>query len=165
MYLKSFPPFERFKTSTLLLWSLRKKVEFSAVYDGEKFCGLTYVTYDDDTVYLLYLAVSEKLRGQGYGSKILTMLDERFPDKQIVIDIEPVVKTAKNYQQRLKRLRFYQRNGFKLTGEKLVDDDGEFVTMVSHHKFDHDAFLECVKKASLGLYKIELKETGASDET
>ena len=75
--------------------SLHRNVKFHAIYDDGKFCGITYYAENDNTVYLTYLAVSEKLRGQGYGSKILTMLEDNFPDKQIVIDIEPVTKKVK----------------------------------------------------------------------
>ena len=83
----------------------------NAVYDGEVFCGMVCYYISDNTVYLAYLAVESELRGNGYGSKILHMLEEKYPDQQIVLDIEPLDPDAENYHQRVSRLRFYQKNG------------------------------------------------------
>ena len=93
------------------------------LYDEDKFCGIAYYVISDSTVYLTYLAVNKDLRGQGYGTKILSLLEKQYPDQAIVIDIEPVVPTAKNYQQRVSRLKFYERNGFHRTDQKLKDQD------------------------------------------
>lgn len=58
--------------------SLHKKVRFRALYDNEQFCGIVYFAEGDATVYLAYLAISKKLRGRGYGTDILKVLENKF---------------------------------------------------------------------------------------
>lgn len=143
---------------SLLAMSLHKNVKFHAIYDAGKFCGITYYASNENTVYLTYLAVNEELRGQGYGSKILTMLENKFPDKQIVIDIEPVTKKAKNYKQRVSRLKFYERNGFHKTNQRLKDADGEFEALTTGEKFDRDSFIKTLHQMSFGFYQAKVEK-------
>jgi GNAT superfamily N-acetyltransferase len=58
-----------------------------------------------------FLAVEEKERGKGYGSKILSFLKERYKGKSIFLAMEEMDERAKNYEERVKRQRFYQKNG------------------------------------------------------
>lgn len=156
--MSAFPASERFSMPSLLTMALRKSVKFHAIYDNDVFCGLTYYVEGRDTVYLTYLAVNKQLRGQGYGSKILTLLENRFPDKQIIIDIEPVVKSAKNYEQRVSRLRFYERNGFHRTNQMLKDSDGEFEALTTGKKFNKLGFIRDLKKMSFGFYQFKVEK-------
>ena len=48
-------------------------------------------------------------------SRILTHFRERYGDVPQLLEIEPVVREAGNYQQRVRRLAFYERNGFTVT--------------------------------------------------
>jgi len=86
------------------------------------------------------------------------MLEDRFPDKQIVIDIEPVTKKAKNYKQRVSRLKFYERNGFHRTDRKLVDPDGEFEALTTGKKLDIDSFTRMLKQMSFGFYQAKVEK-------
>lgn len=81
----------------MVLMSLRRKLQLNAVYDGEVFCGMVCYYTSDNTVYLAYLAVEPELCGNGYGSKIPHMLEEKHPHQQIVLDIEPPDPDAENY--------------------------------------------------------------------
>ncbi|WP_236694712.1 GNAT family N-acetyltransferase [Lactobacillus hamsteri] len=143
---------------SLLVMSLKPSVKFHALYDGGKFCGIAYFVESDTTVYLTYLAVNKDLRGQGYGTKILTLLEDRYPDKQLVIDIEPVVPTAKNYKQRVSRLKFYERNGFHRTDQKLKDQDGEFEALTTGKKLDKPGFVKALKQMSFGFYQFKIEK-------
>ncbi|KRL91529.1 acetyltransferase [Lactobacillus kalixensis DSM 16043] len=154
----AFPEWERFSMFSLLAMSLHRNVKFHAIYDDNQFCGITYYAINDNTVYLTYLAINEKLRGQGYGSKILTMLEEQFPDQQIVIDIEPVTKKAKNYKQRVSRLKFYERNGFHRTDQRLKDADGEFEALTTGEKFDRNSFIRTLHQMSFGFYQAKVEK-------
>lgn len=143
---------------SLLAMSLHRNVKFHAIYDEGQFCGIAYYAESENTVYLTYLAVSAKLRGQGYGSKILTMLEDRFPDKQIVIDIEPLTAKAKNYKQRVSRLKFYERNGFHRTDQKLKDPDGEFEALTTGRKLDKAGFIKVLRQMSFGFYQAKVEK-------
>lgn len=156
--MKAFPAWERFSMFSLLAMSLHRNVKFHAIYNEDQFCGITYYAENDKTVYLTYLAINEELRGQGYGSKILTMLEDRFPDKQIVIDIEPVTSKAKNYKQRVSRLKFYERNGFHRTDQKLKDPDGKFEALTTGKKLDKESFMDTLRQMSFGFYQAKVEK-------
>jgi len=138
--------------------SLHKKVRFHALYDNKQFCGIVYFAEGDATVYLAYLAISKKLRGRGYGTDILKVLENEFSDKQIVIDIEPVIREAQNYKQRISRLNFYERNGFHRTHQMLKDDAGECETLTTGKKFDRAGFIKTLKQMSFGFYQFKVEK-------
>lgn len=144
--------------TSLLAMSLKPSVKFHALYDDHHFCGIAYYAESYDTVYLTYLAINKELRGHGYGTKILTMLEEKYPDKAIVIDIEPVVPTAKNYHQRVSRLKFYERNGFHRTDQKLKDQDGEFEALTTGKTFNKPGFIHALKHMSYGFYQFKVEK-------
>lgn len=62
----------------------------------------------DDFVFIDYLFVSNKSRGQGLGHQLIKKLKEK--GKPIILEVEPV-----NYEDSdtEKRLRFYKREGFE----------------------------------------------------
>lgn len=51
-------------------------------------------------VFILYLAVNDKIQSKGYGNKILNIIKENNMDKEITLNIKPLDKNADNYQQR-----------------------------------------------------------------
>ena len=64
----------------------------------------------------MFFAVDEKLRCRGYGSRILKALALRKPRNKLVLSIEPCYKDAVNLDERVKRKRFYMKNGYNETG-------------------------------------------------
>jgi GNAT superfamily N-acetyltransferase len=61
--------------------------------------------------FVLYLATDESIRSKGYGSKMLKWIVEN-ARRTVVLNIETVEKAYENYEQRLKRQKFYIKNGF-----------------------------------------------------
>lgn len=116
LYMQAFPKEERIAFVPLVLNSYRRDVSFRAFYDGERFAGLLYSIMSDDMAYALFLAVNPDARSRGYGSQILSVLAEEAGERAVLLDIEPVEKSAENYEQRVRRLSFYNRNGFSYTG-------------------------------------------------
>ncbi len=85
-----------------------------AYFDQEVFVGLTYAICTDNLVYLLFLAVEESKQSQGYGSQILAQVKKEAGVRPCVLTIEPMdEEDASNRTQRLKRLAFYERNGYQ----------------------------------------------------
>ncbi len=112
LYKEAFPKEE--KAPYWLLKSLAKKdnAKFYGIYDNTKFVGLIYNVYYKDIVFVFYLAIDEKLRGQGYGSKILNSIKSKYNNHRIILNIEEIDKSSNNYEQRVKRKEFYRKNGF-----------------------------------------------------
>ena len=77
--------------------------------------ALTFSFAFPDLFYLGFLAVDARTRGAGYGTRILTHVAQRYPGIPQLLEIEPVTREAPNYQQRVRRLAFYERNGFTVT--------------------------------------------------
>lgn len=82
--------------------------------------------YDEDEIssggesgifYVAYLGIDAKFRGLGVGSRLLALIAEQNPRAQIVLDVEPPHEDAPNLAQRLRRIEFYGRHGFRRCGK------------------------------------------------
>lgn len=113
---RGFPREELFPMF-LLLWVARmKNVEFLSFYDENTLVGLLYTVDCKENLHLKYLVVNDAVQGKGYGSEMLTWLKEKYGGKTITLFIETLNEKVKNIEQRKKRLRFYERNGFYPSG-------------------------------------------------
>ncbi len=114
-----FPKEELMPMWLICLVSKMKNYNFKAYYDGEMFVGLLFTINSKDSLFVFYIAVNDEVQSKGYGTKLLAELFRQYPDKPISLFIETMDDTqATNYQQRVKRLTFYKRNGFYHTGIK-----------------------------------------------
>lgn len=113
LYHTAFPADERVPFWLLMAKSKKENAEFYSVYDKDKWVGFVYFIHYQDILYIYYLAVSEKERGGGYGSKILKKITTKYQNKRIILFIEPVDKRAENYEERVNRKKFYEKNGFR----------------------------------------------------
>ena len=156
LYLSAFPKNERFPFVGLLAMALQKRVNLQAVYDHDNFIGLIFWTYAEKIIYIGYLAVDPVWRGKGYGSEILNLMKRNHLGQEIVLDIEPVTKTAKNYSQRINRLLFYKHNGFKLTQDNLVDEGGRYSILSSDKHFKKRNLSQLLKRMSFNCYKFKI---------
>ncbi|MDD7648456.1 GNAT family N-acetyltransferase [Cloacibacillus porcorum] len=108
----AFPPEERLPVWWLVLIAKTKDVHFYAFYDDDRFCGITYTIETENLIFLLYFAVSDRLRSNGYGSQIIDRLKDNSPEKEIILNVEKPDITADNFNQRVRRIVFYERNNF-----------------------------------------------------
>ncbi len=114
-----FPKEELMPMWLLHLITKKKNYDFSAYYDNDLFVGITFTINSKETLFIFYIAVNDKIQSKGYGSKLLDNLFEEYKDKPISLFIETMdEKNASNYEQRVKRLAFYEKNGFFHTGIK-----------------------------------------------
>ena len=123
LYKKAFPGAQRIPT-WILRYKLRKgKVGFNIIYSHDTWVGLIYITEYKDIVFIQFLAIDESYRSGGFGSKVMDLLKDTHSGKRIVLNIEELVKQAKNYQQRVKRKAFYEKNGFSSSGYIVQEAD------------------------------------------
>ncbi len=116
---RSFPKEELMPMWLLLLITKMKNYKFSAYYDGDMFVGILFTIESKDSLFIFYIAINDKIQSKGYGSKLLQLMFEKYPNKPISLFIETMDdKEASNYEQRIKRLAFYEKNGFLHTGIK-----------------------------------------------
>lgn len=117
----SFPPHELMPFWLLMCASKKKGIEFLAVYDEELFVGCVYLAAVSDLTLILYLAIDSTIQSKGYGSRILSEISTRFPDNRVALDIEQLDPNSENYEQRVQRKAFYEKNGFSSTGYMLIE--------------------------------------------
>lgn len=72
----------------------------------------------DNVYYGIYLAIGKEFRNRHYGSCALKLVVEEYLKGKMMFGcVEALLPEAENYQQRVDRVRFYQRNGmFVLDG-------------------------------------------------
>ncbi len=128
VYLSSFPERDRVPWSFLLKKSSNKNMDFLAFYDEGKFVGFTYLISTTTKLYILYLAIDDKVRSKGYGSRILNII-KQLNDRTIFLSIEEVAEKHKDYSTRKKRLEFYQKNGFAKNDYSLKEMGQIFETL------------------------------------
>lgn len=99
-------------------------------YEKDVFIGFaSFITYKD-ICYIFFLAVSEKYRNQGYGTKILDVIKERYKGYVILLCYEEVDKKYPDYENRLRRSLFYKRNGFVINPLKTYEFGVVFQTAI-----------------------------------
>lgn len=114
LYRAAFPANERAPLFILFHRTRNEGNSFCAVVDRGEFVGLVYTIKSDKMVYVFFLAVDERKRGNGYGTKILDMIKNHYADRAVALMIEDTTVTdTDNYEERINRLDFYKKNGFK----------------------------------------------------
>lgn len=73
-----------------------------------------------DTVYIGKLMVHPDCRGKGYGTKLLSEIEQCFQDKRY--ELFTSTRSVNN-------IRLYQKSGYKIFSEKAVDNELVFVYM------------------------------------
>ncbi len=114
-----FPKEELMPMWLLNIVAKMKKIEFNAYYDNDVFVGILFTIESKESLFIFYIAVNDKIQSKGYGTKLLQLVLHKYPNKQISLFIETMDdKQASNYEQRVRRLEFYKKNGFIHTGIK-----------------------------------------------
>ncbi|MBQ1878521.1 MAG: GNAT family N-acetyltransferase, partial [Erysipelotrichaceae bacterium] len=112
MYDGAFPSAER-----IPFFMLRRGISEENIMHGyyldEQLIGMSYVFLKEDMAYIGYFCVAKRYRRKGYGTQILHMIMEAYPDHRIAVDIERILPQAANLEERVKRKDFYLANGFE----------------------------------------------------
>ncbi len=157
LYHTAFPKEEQMPWWLLQLISLRKDMGVDGYYDGDRLRGFTFSVATDKMLFLLFLAISEDCRDQGYGSAILQQLQARYPGRAIVLNVELLDPAAENYAQRVRRMAFYRKNGFYDTGYDIDEVGGTFRVLTNDADWSPEAYLQVFAKLSYGFWKPYLR--------
>ncbi len=147
IYNESFPKVERIDFESVLVPSthMDKGISFFGMVDynkpsKENIIGLSCVLNHNEMMpnltYLLYLAIDSSIRGGGYGSAALSAVASLYPDQGVALDIETVSKLdgsedPADRENRIRRLHFYEKNGYKFTGLTFDSEDISYDLMYS----------------------------------
>lgn len=114
---EAFPEAERTPYEGMLAAGKADCGELFAILDERKFIGFAYLLWQDEILYIYYLAVLPELRGKGYGSRILDTLKGSFPDMILVLSAETPEDRDDASDQKVRRIEFYKKNGFEIEGK------------------------------------------------
>ena len=137
-YYESFSKKERMSWTLMLSLSCTPTTKFRSFYDDEKLCGFIYYGALGNYVFVMFFAVDTKLRSRGYGSKILAELRTQYPNRKILVTIDPPSRDGVDIKTR--RKQFYIRNGFKETGYYIKSFGNEQEILLSGGKFSKVGF-------------------------
>ena len=146
-YLESFPKSERKPFGLMKLKEKQGVMEILAILEKGRPVGLAITVLYQDMVLLDYFAIHRKFRGQNYGSDALRLLKERYQDRRLILEIELPDEAAPNQEERLRRKRFYLRNGMQETELRVcvfrvpmeVLTDGKPLTYEEYHGLYRDS--------------------------
>ena len=142
LYLTAFPENERPPVKYFFEAVNRfEDNQLISFYDKNQFVGFAYVVVYKDMVYIAFLAVSENLRGKGYGTAILNELKEMYHGYVILLCFEEVNEKYPDFDNRLRRKLFYERNGFK--DNEMLTQEGTVVyqsAYIGHHQVDQNDY-------------------------
>lgn len=133
LYRAAFPLIERVDFN-IYLNDETGTLDILGFFHEEAFCGFAALMTYGDLSQILYFAIEEKLRGQGYGSAALKAMRKYFGSGRIMADLEdPLTQDPGGpvRAERERRIRFYQRNGYQLTDVRFEWENENYVMMVS----------------------------------
>lgn len=142
LYEEAFPEIERCPFESLLDCCGRGKADFFVYRDAGKNVGFCVVLLPGHYAYGLFAAINSDSWSRGYGSQLVQEVIRAYPDRAVVLDIEPVDETADNYGERRRRLRFFEKNGFHDTGYEMRDESGPYRILSNAKGFDLEGFVE-----------------------
>ncbi|MDF0728422.1 GNAT family N-acetyltransferase [Cytobacillus sp. S13-E01] len=146
LYYGSFPEVERHPMDLLFYKANLNCVDFLAIYDKDIFVGFTYLITHKNLTYVLYLAIDGNVRSKGYGSLVLSQIKEKYSKNQIILNIEVIDESAINFEQRVTRKKFYERNGYESSGLLYKDRWCLYEAMVNGEKeVTKEKFYDLVK--------------------
>ena len=133
IYNQSFPKIEKMSFDYILSMTTNKDVKFLMAVN-EEIIGLVFLIEKENEALIYYFAINDVVRSKGYGSIVLTKLKEKY--QNLIIIMEKVNKESIDYELQEKRLKFYQKNDFKLTDYLLSDYSGEFELLSLNDKIN-----------------------------
>lgn len=102
--------------------------------------------------------MNDKVRGGGYGSRILREFLNMNKGKRIVLNIEDTRIPCTNQKQRDRRKRFYKKNGFKESHCRVLEKKQSF-EMLYHGDFVSREEYEMMMKKYFGKIRFEMYDT------
>ncbi len=138
LYRRAFPLDERKPFSMITKMKKKGKTDIWYFEDGGRFLGLAITINGEREILIDYFAVSEELRGKGYGHKMLSALLEYYLPRGVFLEIEIPYEDAENYTERVRRKRFYESVGLSpmQTYVKLFGVDMELLGVGCSLSFD-----------------------------
>lgn len=113
LYGRAFPASERKPFAMIVRMQRKGRTDVWCFTQDRRFAGFAATINDSDAVLIDYLAVPDGLRGKGVGSRALDELKRQYPGRGLFVEIESAYEHTADTAERLRRKRFYMRNGMQ----------------------------------------------------
>lgn len=113
LYLAAFPAAERKPFSMIVSMYRKGKTDIWCVRSDGKFAGLAITINGPDIILLDYFAILKNCRGEGIGTKALSLLRDHYSGKGFFVEIETTLKETPELPMRLRRKKFYLAAGLQ----------------------------------------------------
>ncbi len=140
LYAEAFPKEEQLPLSFLKRKAKSGVEDCFGLYEEGNFIGLLCCAYDRDIVFVFYFAISQSVRGKGYGTRVLEELKQRFPGKRLLLTIEILDENSPNNEQRKKRRAFYLRCGFRSCCYRVIERGVVYETLCYGKEVSREEF-------------------------
>ena len=157
IYLESFPKRERKPFLSLRYSAATGKTQIFTVSDKNKVAGFAVLIPYHDMVMVDYLAVSQKIRSRGTGSKLLQEICRYFSDRRMVLLIERLDEQADNKEQRIARRKFYLKNAFNSSCIFIKGTSGDMEILNFGEKVSPEEYL-ILQRYALGKLFFQLSK-------
>ncbi len=111
IYLRSFPAAERKPFSRIKSMYRQGRADVWCIRRNGRILGFAATVNGPGLVLLDYLAVAKGCRGTGIGSAAMAKLQKQYKNVGFFVEIESTYEAAKNWEERLRRKRFYEKAG------------------------------------------------------
>ena len=142
LYREAFPKSERKPFSVIKRLERENRGDVLYFEEDGKFLGMATTVRNKDTLLIDYFAVSRKMRGRGYGSKMLRELVNLYTDKGVFLEIERISDGAPNNDERIRRKKFYENIGFSEMGVYIELFGVEMELLGYNTSFTFDEYLD-----------------------
>ena len=157
LYKESFPDSERKPYYLMLYLKHKGKMELYELSDNDVFCGLFVTVVCGELVLVDYLAVSPELQGRGIGSETINIARNMYFGKKLFLEIESTLKPCDDLDNRLKRKRFYIKNGLTPCDFVVELFGVEMEVMSFGEKVDFDEYIKLYSEMAGRIIKLKLK--------
>ncbi len=147
LYNEAFPKCERMPFWLMLKDSIGGKLDMLSIIQNGSFAGFAVMLVCGDKALLLYYAVEGRMRGKGLGSEALGILTRRYRDRIFYLEIESTKADCPDLEKRLKRKRFYQRNGLSETGLEVCLFGTDMEVLSRGKSLDYEEYILPYEKA------------------
>ena len=110
------------------------------IYESDMPVGFAVLLKNAACGYVYFIAIDKNIRSKGYGGAAMKKILEAYPQLQIVLDFEEIDANAENNAQRIRRKKFYLRNGFHETGHYTLLRENRFEVVCSSSALRMESF-------------------------
>jgi len=142
---EAFPLSERMSFDEIFEFASHTDTDVLGIYDDGNPVGFAVLLKNEECGYVYFIAIDSRIRSKGYGGVAMRKMMEVYPELQLVLDFEVINENAENNEQRIRRKKFYLRNGFHETGNYTMLRDERFEVVCNGGELRREALKDLLR--------------------